>query len=91
MNEVKDTINPLILSSIFHYEFVFRHPFHDGNGITARLWQTVILSHWEKVLDIYNLNHFINFYKENKSKYIIIDEYNIEFTLDEFLKEINFK
>lgn len=30
MNEVKNTINPLILSSIFHYEFVFIHPFHDG-------------------------------------------------------------
>ena len=32
MNKVKDTINPLILSSIFHYEFVFIHPFRDGNG-----------------------------------------------------------
>ena len=48
MNEVKETINPLILSSIFHYEFVFIYPFHDGNGRTARLWQTAILSHWEK-------------------------------------------
>ena len=37
------------------------------------------------------LNHFMNFYKENGSKYIIIDEYNKEFTLDEFLKEINLK
>ncbi len=27
MNEVKDKINTLILSSIFHYEFVFIHPF----------------------------------------------------------------
>lgn len=38
-----------------------------------------------------DLNHFIRFYEENKSKYIIIDEYNTEFTLDEFLKEINSK
>ena len=37
MNEVKNTINPLILSSIFHYEFVFIHPFHDGNGRTGRI------------------------------------------------------
>ena len=36
-----------------------------------------------------DLNHFVNFYKENDSKYIIIDEYNKEFTLDEFLKEVN--
>ena len=38
-----------------------------------------------------NLNHFVNFYKENESKYIIIDEYNKEFTLDEFLKEVNLR
>ena len=31
MNEAKERINPLILSSIFHYEFVFIHPFSDGN------------------------------------------------------------
>ena len=31
MNEAKEKINPLILSSIFHYEFVFIHPFSDGN------------------------------------------------------------
>ncbi len=37
-------INPLILSSIFHYEFVFIHPFSDGNGRMARLWQNLILS-----------------------------------------------
>ena len=29
MNEVKENVNPLILSSIFHYEFVFIHPFSD--------------------------------------------------------------
>ena len=48
MIENKDNVNPLILSSVFHYEFVFIHPFSDGNGRTARLWQTVILSHFEK-------------------------------------------
>lgn len=36
MNEVKDTINPLVLSSVFHYEFIFIHPFSDGNGRTAK-------------------------------------------------------
>ena len=38
-----------------------------------------------------DLNCFVNFYKENESKYIIIDEYNKEFTLDEFLKEVNLR
>ena len=43
MKTKKEEIHPLILSSIFHYEFVFIHPFKDGNGRTARLWQNVII------------------------------------------------
>lgn len=31
MESIKDEIHPLILSSIFHYEFVFIHPFRDEN------------------------------------------------------------
>ncbi len=31
------------MSAVFHYEFVFIHPFSDGNGRMARLWHTVIL------------------------------------------------
>ena len=34
----KNEIHPLIMSSIFHYEFVFIHPFSDGNERIARLW-----------------------------------------------------
>ena len=44
-----EEIHPLILSSIFHYELVFIHPFSDGNGRIARLWQNVILSNWEDI------------------------------------------
>ena len=49
MRESKDTVHPLILSSVFHYEFVFIHPFSDGNGRMARLWQTALLSEWNPV------------------------------------------
>lgn len=49
MKEAKDNVHPLILSSIFHYEFVFIHPFSDGNGRMARLWHTAILSRWKPI------------------------------------------
>lgn len=49
MREASDTVHPLILSSVFHYEFVFIHPFADGNGRMARLWQTALLSAWNPV------------------------------------------
>ena len=66
MNEVKETLNPLILSSIFHYEFVFIHPFHDGNGRAARIWQTAILAHWEKAFTYLPIESMI---RKNQGEY----------------------
>ena len=51
MNEAQYSVHPLILSSVFHYEFVFIHPFSDGNGRMARLWHTAILSKWKPVFE----------------------------------------
>ena len=47
----KNSVHPLIMSSIFHYEFVFIHPFSDGNGRMARLWHTAMLAKWKPVFE----------------------------------------
>ena len=57
-------VHPLILSSVFHYEFVFIHPFKDGNGRTARLWQNVILSNWEEIFEYVPIESQIKKYQE---------------------------
>ena len=51
MKKSRNSVHPLIMSSVFHYEFVFIHPFADGNGRMARLWHTAILSKWKHVFE----------------------------------------
>ena len=70
MKEFKDKIHPLILSSIFHYEFVFIHPFSDGNGRTARLWQNIILSKWKEIFEYVPIESQIKKYQEEYYKVI---------------------
>lgn len=55
VKENEGVIHPLILSAIFHYEFVFIHPFADGNGRMARLWHTVLLYRWRSVFEYISL------------------------------------
>ena len=64
MKKNKDAIHPLILSSIFHYEFVFIHPFSDGNGRMARLWQNVILTNWKSFFEYLPIESQIKKYQE---------------------------
>ncbi len=70
MKNNKDKINPLILSSVFHYEFVFIHPFSDGNGRTSRLWQNIILSNWEEIFEYVPIESQIKKYQDNYYKVI---------------------
>lgn len=51
MKEAQGRVHPLILSSVFHYEFVFIHPFSDGNGRMARLWHSAILAKWKPIFE----------------------------------------
>lgn len=98
----KDKDVPLLIKScIFHYEFVFIHPFGDGNGRTARLWQNVILMKWNKLFEYIPLESHI--YEYQTEYYRAIDKSNkcgnsnsfIEFmlkmideTIDEVLKSV---
>lgn len=46
LNDKENEIHPLILSALFHYYFVYIHPFSDGNGRIARFWASLILTNW---------------------------------------------
>ncbi len=51
LKSAKNEVHPLILSAVFHYEFVFIHPFADGNGRMARLWHTAFLTKWNPIFE----------------------------------------
>lgn len=95
LNDDKET--PILIKScIFHYEFVFIHPFKDGNGRTARLWQNVLLSKWNNIFEYLPIESQIKKYQEDYYKAISNSRINgnsncfIEFMLkmiDESLDE----
>lgn len=66
----KDIIHPLILSSVFHYEFVFIHPFSDGNGRTVRLWQNILLTKWKSIFEYVPIETAIKKYQNDYYKVI---------------------
>ena len=97
MEDNNGIIHPLILSSVFHYEFVFIHPFKDGNGRTARLWQNVILSNWEEISEYVQIESQIKKYQAEYYSAIANCDHNgnstefIEFMLkmiDETLEDL---
>lgn len=64
LNKNKDIIHPLILSSIFHYEFVFIHPFTNGNGRMVRLWQNCLLYRWKDIFEYLPIESKIHKYQD---------------------------
>ena len=63
LNRCKDEVHPLVMSSVFHYEFVFIHPFSDGNGRMARLWHTAFLTKWNKIFEYIPLESQVEKYQ----------------------------
>lgn len=64
MKREKKQVHPLILSAVFHYEFVFIHPFSDGNGRMARLWHTVLLTKWKPIFEFIPLESQIERFQD---------------------------
>ena len=61
-----ENIPSLVRIAVFHYLFVYIHPFYDGNGRTARFISSYFLSKHFNYLTALRLSHII---KQKQSKY----------------------
>lgn len=79
-------LNIIILSAIFHYYFVYIHPFSDGNGRCARFWVTLMLINYDKNFEFIPLEEEIYLNQENY--YLAIGECHNNGNANAFIKFI---
>ena len=102
MKEARKELHPLVLSCVFHYEFVFIHPFADGNGRMARLWHSAILYQWKPVFEYIPIESQIEKFQEGyydaiskchgegkSTSFIEFMLERIDSILDEFINQID--
>jgi Fic family protein len=64
--------NALLKSVRFHFEFVNIHPFFDGNGRMARLWQTRLLMEYHPVFEFLDVESMV--FEHRPEYYTLIRE-----------------
>lgn len=90
----ESTDHLLIRSCVFHYEFEFIHPFSDGNGRMARLWQSLILGRLHPLFEHLPVENMV--YANQQAYYDAITESSrvanscpfIDFMLNEILNAL---
>lgn len=93
---LRSSEDSLLLKSVrFHFEFVNIHPFFDGNGRMARLWQTRLLMQYHPIFEFLDVESMV--FEHRPEYYAVIrqaqDEKNsscfVEFMLRQILRSLS--
>jgi len=77
-------LHPYLIASIFHYYFVYIHPFSDGNGRLARFWVSLILKSYNYKYEYIPIEEEI--YNKQEEYYKSIDKCHNNKNANEFIK-----
>jgi Fic family protein len=90
MHTKRDTQPAFVIAGVMHYGITDIHPFADGNGRTARLFQAAVLTHAQVLPG--RMFSFERYYAEDRTAYysalrsVRERTFNMEFWLEYFLR-----